>query len=313
MENDFEFNLENLNDSDWSARLEEICEEQGHFEPLGPDFSALQLDGGASLLVSFETVPSIRQNNADHAPLGWLKMREHGWSSLTILANQSESWFRHPAIYGFFDRLIDDGYFDDFDQIVFFGAGGAAYAAAAYSVAAPDCRVLALRPQASLDPAVATWDRRHMDQRRHDFRTRFGYAPKMLETAEQAWVIYDPLEPIDAMHATLFGGANTTALKTPRLGPTLPDHLVEMGLRDPLLDGAMAGFLDAEEFAELWRARREHIPYLREILRGLLKRERNEAAEWLCHYTLQLGDDRFTRRRLVALQEKNAAPAAAED
>ena len=41
------------------------------------------------------------------------------------------------AVYGFFDQILDDGFFDEFDTIIFYGAGPCGYAATAYSVAAP--------------------------------------------------------------------------------------------------------------------------------------------------------------------------------
>ncbi|MEJ6745505.1 MAG: hypothetical protein QNK98_01850 [Yoonia sp.] len=51
--------------------------------------------------------------------------------------------------------MIDDGFFEDFYNVLFYGTHGGTYAAAAYSVAAPGCTVLALRPQATLDPRIA--------------------------------------------------------------------------------------------------------------------------------------------------------------
>jgi hypothetical protein len=50
------------------------------------------------------------------------------------------------------------GFFDDFDQVVFYGAGQCGYAAAAFSVATPGATVVAIQPQATLDPRVTEWD-----------------------------------------------------------------------------------------------------------------------------------------------------------
>ena len=65
------------------------------------------------------------------------------WSSLSILS-EGESWFRENRIYGYFDRLIDDGFFEDFQTVVFHGSQAAGYAACAFSVAAPGATVLAI-------------------------------------------------------------------------------------------------------------------------------------------------------------------------
>ena len=50
---------------------------------------------------------------------------------------KGDTWFRDNRVYGYFDRLIADGFFEDFDTVIFYGAGSCGYAAAAFSVAAP--------------------------------------------------------------------------------------------------------------------------------------------------------------------------------
>ena len=63
-------------------------------------------------------------------------------------------WFRYPKVHAYFNRLVDDGFFDDLDKVVFYGAGPCGYAAATFSVAAPGATVVAIQPQATLDPRV---------------------------------------------------------------------------------------------------------------------------------------------------------------
>ena len=109
--------------------------------------------------------------------------------------------------------LVYDKFFDDFDQVVFYGAGPRGYAAAAFSVAAPGATIVALQPQATLDPRVTEWDDRHLKIRRTHFTSLYGYAPDMLDAAKQAYVIYDPYERLDAAHAAMFTRSN---VKTPR-------------------------------------------------------------------------------------------------
>ena len=209
MSANFSYELNDLDRTAWIEQVDEIAEEFGYSEPVGPNHTALLIDAGRTLIVSFESVASVRMSNDETAPIGWGFVQSHGWSSLTLLAEHDTDWFRHPAMFGYFDRMIDDGFFDDFDQVLFYGAGAAGYAAAAYSVAAPDAYVLAIQPQATLDPALARWDRRHPEARRLDFTSRFGYAPMMVETAAAVSIIHDPSVSEDAMHASLFNGDNT--------------------------------------------------------------------------------------------------------
>lgn len=259
------YDLTNLDRSSWIEQVDEIAEKFGYAEPVGPLHTALLIDAGRTLLVAFENVAAIRQSNDGAAPLGWGFAQSRGWSSLTLMSTSDTDWFRHPAMFGYFDRLIDDGFFDDFDQVLFYGAGAAGYAAAAYSVAAPDAQVLLIQPQATLDPTLTRWDRRSPEARRLDFTSRFGYAPMMVETASQVTILHDPSVIEDAMHATLFNGENTQHLTCPYLGPNAQRGFLAMDLLPELIEQAMDGTLSKSSFANLWRARRTHVPYLRSL------------------------------------------------
>ena len=179
-----------------------------------------------------------------------------GWSSLSVMSD-GQSWFRDREVYAYFDDLIDDGFFEEFDNVVFYGAGPCGYAAAAYSIAAPGARVLALQPQATLDPRVAEWDERFIRQRRLDFTSRYGYAPDMIDAAQEAFVIYDPEELEDAMHAALFTRPNVHKLRLRHAGGALQFSLRNMKILSRLIALGGTGRLTPEIFAKLARARRE--------------------------------------------------------
>lgn len=264
---------EAVSDDDWLEILEEIGAETGYFTRLGTDHSALMSRQGGTLLVSFETLGALRAEDPGQMPLGYRIAAPHGWSSLSIVAQQMR-WFRDPAIWDHFDQLIDDGFFDEFDRVVFYGAGMGGYAAAAYSVAAPGATVLALSPQATLDTAVADWDRRFPRARRLDFRNRFGNAAEMVEGCARLFVIHDPLLIEDAMHAALFRGTHATALRAPLIGSDPQGELTRMGILRPLIDAACTGTLSAHRFYRLWRARRDHLRYLGRLAKRVEARER---------------------------------------
>ena len=57
--------------------------------------------------------------------MGWDHGAALGWSHLCMVS-RGDTWFRDRRVYGFFDRLIDDGFFEDFEQVIFYGAGRAA-------------------------------------------------------------------------------------------------------------------------------------------------------------------------------------------
>jgi hypothetical protein len=301
----FTYDLGNLDRSAWMARVDDVAEEFGHAEPVGPDHTALLVDAGRTLLVSFESVAGIRKHNDDAAPLGWGFVQSHGWSSLTVMANAELDWFRHPAVYGYFDHMIDDGFFDDFDQILFYGAGKAAYAAAAFSVAAPETRVLVIQPQATLDPARTRWDQRFPEARRLDFTSRFGFAPMMVDTAERGFVLHDPSVIEDAMHASLFDGANTEHFTCPYLGPDAQRHLMAMDMLPELIENAMSGDLSVQVYAQLWRARRTHLPYLRTLMHRLDAQGHHEhLLARLCRHVSDGGKRLLFAKKLAELESR---------
>lgn len=266
---------------EWLARVEEIADEDGYVEDLGRRHHAIFIEEGTTLLVTFETLQGIQALSDLGQPLGWEMLKKYGWSHL-CLASNGDTWFRDPAVYGYFDRLIDDGFFDEFDRVIFYGAGPCGYAAAAYSVASPGAHVIAIQPQATLDPRMTEWDDRFTDMRSRDFQSRYGYAPEMLDAAEQAFVLYDPREKLDAMHAALFTRPNVTKLRMRFMGDALQTDLLEMETWVPLIKAVGDGTLDEALFAKLYRARRDYRPYLRNLLDALEGEDRIPLIEALC-------------------------------
>ncbi|WP_102226221.1 phosphoadenosine phosphosulfate reductase [Acidimangrovimonas sediminis] len=281
---------------DWIARVEEIGEEAGYFERLGRRHFALFSDASPVLLVSFEQLGAVRAGDPGQMPLGHRIAAENGWSSLSIIAD-GETWYRDPAVYGYFDRLVDDSFFEDFDRVVFFGAGMGGYGACAFSVASPGATVLALSPIATVDPALCGWDERLEDYRRLDFTSRYGYAPDMIDGADRVFLVYDPRELPDAMHAALFHRGHVTALPCPMLGAEIEPALARMEILDPIVAAACEGELTSALFYRLYRARRDNTIYLRSVLGRLERAERPLLAALLCRAVIrQGGRPRFRQR-----------------
>ncbi|PTV94866.1 hypothetical protein C8J27_106134 [Rhodobacter aestuarii] len=293
--------MRDLDDSGWLDRIEDLGELEGYFEPLGQSHAALFADRGPVLLVSFETRATIRARTDDQLPLGFALAEAADHSSLTLIATE-ESWFRDPAVYAYFDRLVDEAFFEDFDRVVFYGAGSCGYAAAAYSVAAPGATVVTLAPQATLDARLAGWDDRFSRKRRLDFVSRYGYAPDMLDGAGQGYVIFDPRQSLDAMHAALMARPQITLLPCRGLGARVETALYEMDVLEPLITHACAGSLDEATFWRLYRARRNALRYLRGLTNTLAQMHRTFLEALACRNVVaRLGGPRF-RNRLTVLE-----------
>lgn len=301
-----EANLTDLEPNDWFTEIDDIFEEHGFFEQLGSAHCAGFLEAGNKLLVTFENAETIRVHNMDAEPRGFAYARQDGWSHLALISF-GESWFRDEAIYDFFDRMVDDGFFEDFEKVVFHGTHGGGYAAAAYSVAAPGATVIALRPQATLDVQTAGWDPRYKAQRMNDFSTRYGYAPEMIDAAEEVFIAFDPMQRLDAMHAALFRKPHVVMLPCPLLGRQLCRALDRLQIHDVTIKLAMDGALDRKRFVQLLRARRQDQTYARAILTHLISTNHRRLARIMCDYMLMRGRGAFFAEKRKELADMDAA------
>lgn len=312
-----DISLTDLRPAQWMQEIKALGDSHGFFEPLGKQHNAVFVEQGDTLLVSFESLPAIQALSDQSRPVAFDLAQDKGWSCLTVLSNR-DTWFRDGDVYGFFDQLTDDGFFEDFDRVVFYGAGPCGYAACAYSVAAPGATVIALEPQATLDPRVTEWDDRFVEMRMVDFTDRYGFAPDMLDAAERAFVIYDPQRPLDAMHAALFKRDGITRFRARHLGGGMQAHLVLMDVLSDLIGYAADGTLTDNAFAKLYRKRRNYVTYAKKLFNVVEAADRPYAMEAVCAYIVEsFGAPRY-RRKLKSLREaranaEKATDAAAQD
>ncbi|MBO9398382.1 phosphoadenosine phosphosulfate reductase [Shimia sp. R9_2] len=293
--NGFDTPMLGLSKAAWLRQLKDVVEKHGHFQPLGRQHCATLIEDKPVLLVTFETIDGIQSRADTGQPLGWELVRELGWSHLCILSN-GDTWFRDPAVFAYFDQLKADGFFGRFDEVVFYGTGPCGYAAAAFSAAAPEAQVVAVQPQATLAPRLAGWDHRFPKARRLAFEGPYGFAPQMAATADRCFVIYDPHEALDAMHATLFSIDNSTLLPTPFLGAAIENDLLEMQILYRVLVKAGAGTLSRGAFYKLYRARQGHLPYLNRLLDAVSGKKRPFVSALLCaNVARRLKAPRFLR------------------
>ncbi|WP_417263910.1 phosphoadenosine phosphosulfate reductase [Celeribacter sp.] len=314
--------IEDISDfprDEWCEAIEGLSEELGYYEPLGEHHSVAFLDEKPRLLVTFESYERTTERTEKGYPIGMSLAGEHGWSSLTLISHgpdETGDWFRSKHIYRYFDRLVDEGFFEDFDQVVFYGAGACGYAAAAYSVVAPGATVIAVAPQATLNGRLASWDARFPKTRRMDFTTRYGFAPDMLEGAEKAYVLYDPKVEADAMHAALFNAPHITRVPCRLFGIDPEYEIMEINALAPILEAAMQSRLTQRVITQALRKRRSHMGYQRRLLAELAPSSRPYQTALFCRYVLRQRRNapRFRRAYDLAMEvlegEGKALPPA---
>ena len=249
------------------ANLATLAGDDGWLRALGPRHHAMFRPAGETLIVEFEGIGRL-MNREGNRPWSLEMARKRGWSVLTIISH-GRTWYRDAEVIEFFDELTDDGFFDDFENVVFLGSDVRGYAAAAYSVAAPGSTVFLVSPLATLDRDITPWETRFRSDRKLSFGPRYGYAPGMLDAAGKVFVISDPTETLDSMHASLFRGPHVVHLPAPHGGANLEPRLEAMGIYDRLVAGAEAGALTPLRWAQLWRARHRDPVWLTNVMRKI--------------------------------------------
>lgn len=275
----------------------------GFFRDLDDTHSVSLIARGTTLLVTFEHMDETLAHGPNGLPLGLDFVEDKNWSLLHF-ATTVEDWFRSGTVFECLDDMVDDAFFENFDQVMFYGAGMSGYAAAAFSVVAPGARVLVIRPQATLDVTRTEWDDRYPSARRLVFHDRYGFAPQMLEGAEHAVVLYDPFEHLDCVHASLFQGDNVDRVKVPHLQDLIETSLREMDLLHRVIEMVASGQFTRAEFGKLMRVRRSHPRYLRNLLTHLDGTDNPGRIALFCAHVLSRMKGPAFRRRLNHAREE---------
>lgn len=295
-----------LTDEEWLAGFRRIGLTRGTYAPLGPAHASVYLERSSeALVVSFDTLATARSGCADGLPYAMHFTEAEGCSHLSMIC-RDPTWFRDERVYDFFDRLADDGFFESFERVVFYGVGMSGYAAAAFSVAAPGAFVVIVAPQATLDPEIAPWDDRFIRMRRTNFRDRYGYAPDMLDAVDRVALFYDPLEDLDAMHAALFRGPQVWKIRVRHGGAQLGKELEDIDVIADVLAAACRNRLTETRIYRLLRRRHDHVPYLANLLNRVHVDDRPWLVALLCRAASANHDTPRFRHHLKLAEEKLA-------
>ncbi len=253
-----------------------------------------------TLVVTFDNLDITMTKRTDRRPWGYNFIKGQGWSMLGVLAG-GWTWYREPWVYDQFDQLKADGFFKQFQRVVFYGASMGGYAACAFSPAAPGCDVVAISPQSTVDKTIVPWETRYKVVWDRDFSGKYGDAAAVSKAAGKVSILYDPYEPLDAQHAARFRHSNVTHLRAPLLGHRLGSSLNQMGILNPIILGALDGSLTPYAYYRLLRARRDSVRYQRELFQRALAKGHNHLAKSLGQHILAKNPNRAVRRGLQGM------------
>jgi len=284
---------------EWSEIAQKLAGKDGFFTDCG-EHSFLYMPRGDTLVVTFDNLDIAMTKRDDRRPWGFSFIENQGWSMLGVMAN-GWTWFRDDAVVAEFNRLRDNGFFEQFKRVVFYGASMGGYGAAAYSAAAKGSTVFVISPQSTLDKEIVPWEMRYKKVWDRDFSGAYGDAALSSQSAANVHLMYDPYVAPDAAHAARFTGDNVTHWRCPLLGHRLGSSLGQMGILQEIARKSILGELDKLSFYKLLRKRHDFPRYQRELANLALDRGHPELARRVCRYVLARRNDSFFHKMLTRL------------
>jgi len=295
----------------WADTLAEMGAEHGFFRQLGDQHNALYIKGDKTLVVTFDNLDDVRQDVADRMPWGSQFISSRGWSSLGIGAH-GWTWYRDEAVLDFFDELRDTGFFDQFDNVVFYGTSMAGYAATVFCAAAPGAKVLAMNPQATLERRITSgWETRYHRSWRQDFTGRYSYGPEQSAEASVVYLFFDPFVAEDSMHAALYQADNVVKIRCRHFGHGLTSAFNRMGILKETVELCVNDTPSAALIYKIMTARKSLPRYQKSVLNMLVERARPLLIHRYCRAVLENAGD--TQRPHFRRAMKQAAKSLRPD
>lgn len=288
-------------DDGWGEIARDLAGKDGFYRAGAAGHSFLYMPRSKkTLVVTFDNLDIAMNKREDRRPWGFSFIEKQGWSMLGVLAG-GWTWYREPWVAQEFDRLAAEGFFAQFERVVFYGASMGGYAAAAFSAACPGADVVVISPQSTLDKTIVPWETRYKVAWDRDFSGKYGDAAQASAQARRVSILYDPYEPLDSGHVARFTGANVVKLRTPLLGHRLGSSLHQMGILTPIILGALDGTLTEASFYQRLRARRDFPRYQRELFKRAVDRGHVTLAKAMGKLVLKQGDNRAIRLEMAKL------------
>jgi len=275
----------------WADTLAEMGEERGFFRQLGDQHNALYVKGDKTLVVTFDNLDDARQDVDDRMPWGSKFISSRGWSSLGIGAH-GWTWYRDDAVLDFFDELRDTKFFDQFDNVVFYGTSMAGYAATVFCAAAPGAKVLAMNPQATLERRITSgWEPRYHRSWRQDFSGRYSYGPHQSASARAVYLFFDPFVAEDSMHAALYQNDNVFKIRCRHFGHGLASAIKRMGVLTQTVELCVNETPQAHQIYKLLTARKTLPRYQKSVLNKLVARKQPLLIHRYCRRVIEMSGD----------------------
>lgn len=211
------------------------------------------------LLVTFDNLSNVRDRSPQRLPWAYKYARDAKASHLGIMAHRGD-WYRETNLIARMQTLADDGFFANYERVLFAGSSMGAFGALSFSALVPGAHVLAFNPQSTLDPKLVPWESRYAKGQKQDWSLPFSDPACHLENATQVSVFFDPYFEPDKRHFERLSSPSVQAYKCWFSNHKSAVFLRKIGALKPVMDEALFGELTQEKFYRLYRCRR-NLPW----------------------------------------------------
>ncbi len=219
-------------------------------------FAAVHVARGTKkLIVAFDNLSSVNDPSLGREAWGDKFYGENNWSSLGIISFKA-NWYRDETLFDYLEGLKRQGFFAQYEHVVFTGTSMGGYGACAFCSLAPGSTVIAFSPQSTLGKALVPWETRFHQGRKQDWSGRYGDAAAHCAAASRVYLCYDPYMPGDKGHADRFTGPNIVHLRANFVGHKTALFLRRAGILKKVTATCVQNNMTEARFSALFKARR---------------------------------------------------------
>ena len=206
------------------------------------------------LLVTFDNLATL---DHPYPRLPWLH-RQAGELGHSILGVQSHAkdWFRQETAPAMIRALVEQGFFRNFERVVFTGASMGGFGALNFAPLVQGATTLAFSPQSTMSKVICPFERRFTWAVNNSNWTvpRFLDAAAAIPYQPAVSILYDPFVREDKLHAARLSAPHVQAVKL--------NHATHEAVRVVIKSGALNAML--EEFILTGRIGPDFWDHLRE-------------------------------------------------
>ncbi len=289
-------------DKQWEQKAKEIVGKDGFY--IQEDVHSFTFVKRSDVLVvTFDNL-DVAGNRSDRLPWGFSFIEKMGYSMLGVMST-GWTWYRDDWVIAQFNRLRDEGFFDQFKKVIFYGASMGGYAAIAFSSAAKNAQVVVFSPQSTLDKTLVPWETRYKKAWMRDFSGDYGDAAQSAHSAKDVYIFYDPYQPLDSGHAARIQGDNVHHFHTPLMGHKVGTNFLRMGVLQPIVLDAINGNLTHATFRKLLKKRKTVRRYMMELLNRAKDNKHPLLALVVAQYYVKnVNEDQYFIRQAAELEQK---------